>query len=100
MHSHTLIIRGEMNTLAAEDLVFDKVSGEICILKVERQDNTTMVRIEPNTLSISTVEGRLNSWMNSQMQYDHQLVWWNRNPEWFDDETHGEAADRLLFHNG
>jgi len=101
MHRHVLVIRGMINTYAAEDLVFQRVSGEISILKVEQADGNTFVKIEPNILDIPTLEGRLNTWMNSQMQYEHQLIWWNRNPEWFEDqaaETHGEAADRLLFH--
>jgi hypothetical protein len=84
-YSHTLIIRGEITNYAAEELVFQKVSGEICILNVDRMDNTTVVKIEPNILTPQDLEGRLNTWMNSQLQYDHQLVWWNRNPEWFED---------------
>lgn len=82
-HSHTLIIRGSMTRDAVEDLVWQRVSGEITILGVEPQDGNMLVRIDPNILQEAELEGRLNRWMNDQYYLDHQLVWWNRNPEWF-----------------
>ena len=82
MHTHIVVLRGLINTIRAEDIVFGHLT-EIAITGVETADGSTIVKIDSNGQPYPSLEGKLNSWLNSlpNKNTDNALVWWNRTEE-------------------
>lgn len=89
IYYYQLIIKGTLRRTEAENLIFrwlDDPYPNRDGIGIERIDwisdwDYTRARIENNTLPYQTVEGRLNSWLNSIVSPPFpvgSLLWWTR----------------------